>query len=77
MIEPEWQRPHGRRAAFRTQPRWAPVLDPGLRQLIVEMPSANPVARPFTIRIPHNLLADGDIFEMFPENEKDCSHMQR
>jgi hypothetical protein len=28
--------------------------------------------RPFTVRIPHNLMADDDIFEMFPQNEKDC-----
>ncbi len=32
-------------------------------------------SRPFTIRVPHDLLADADIFEMFPENEKDCAHM--
>jgi hypothetical protein len=32
-------------------------------------------SRPFTVRIPHDLLADADIFEMFPENEKDCAHM--
>ncbi|HXD75992.1 MAG TPA: hypothetical protein VN628_19745 [Vicinamibacterales bacterium] len=32
--------------------------------------------RPFTIRVPHNLLPDEDIFEMFPENEKDCAHMK-
>jgi len=31
--------------------------------------------RPFTIRVPHNLLADEDIFEMFNENEKDCAHI--
>ena len=31
--------------------------------------------RPFTIHVPHNLLADADIFEMFPENEKDCAHI--
>ena len=31
--------------------------------------------RPFTIHIPHNLLADADIFEMFSENEKDCAHI--
>ena len=29
--------------------------------------------RPFTVRIPHNLIADGDVFEMFSENEKDCA----
>jgi hypothetical protein len=31
--------------------------------------------RPFSVRIPHDLLADGDVFEMFPENEKDCAHI--
>jgi hypothetical protein len=31
--------------------------------------------KPFTVRIPHTLLADDDIFEMFSENEKDCAHM--
>lgn len=30
---------------------------------------------PFTVRVPHTLLADEDIFEMFPENEKDCAHL--
>lgn len=33
--------------------------------------------RPFTIRVPHTLLADQDIFEMFSENEKDCAHLGR
>jgi hypothetical protein len=33
--------------------------------------------RPFTVRIPHTLLADEDIFEMFPENEKDCARIAR
>jgi hypothetical protein len=31
--------------------------------------------KPFTVRIPHNLLADEDIFEMFHENEKDCARI--
>ena len=31
--------------------------------------------RPFTIKVPHDLLADADIFEMFCENEKDRVHM--
>ena len=31
--------------------------------------------RPFTVRIPHDLLVDQDIFEMFPENEKDCARI--
>lgn len=31
--------------------------------------------KPFTVHIPHNLRADEDIFEMFPENEKDCARI--
>ena len=31
--------------------------------------------RPFTIKVPHDLLADADIFEMFCENEKDRVHL--
>jgi hypothetical protein len=43
-----------------------------------EMTFDDPVmyARPFTIRISHDLLADADIFEMFSENEKDCAHIK-
>jgi hypothetical protein len=33
--------------------------------------------RPFTIRIPHNLMPDDDIFEMFPQNEKDCDRIAK
>ena len=45
--------------------------------LDVEMTFDDPrlYTRPFTIRVPHNLLADEDIFEMFSENEKDCSRI--
>jgi len=31
--------------------------------------------KPFTIKIPHELVADFDIFEMFCENEKDRAHL--
>jgi hypothetical protein len=43
--------------------------------LDVEMTFDDPAmyTRPFTIRVPHDLLADQDIFEMFSENEKDCA----
>ena len=46
--------------------------------LDVEMTFDDPklYRRPFTVRVPHNLLADQDIFEMFHENEKDCSHIR-
>jgi hypothetical protein len=34
--------------------------------------------KPFTIKVPHNLLADSDIFESIcDENEKDRVHMQK
>jgi hypothetical protein len=47
--------------------------------LDVEMTFNDPktYTKPFTIRVPHNLLADAEIFEMFQENEKDCTHMKR
>jgi hypothetical protein len=32
--------------------------------------------KPFTIKVPHDLQADADIFEMFCENEKDRVHIQ-
>jgi hypothetical protein len=46
----------------------------------VEMTFDDPkmYSKPFTIKIPHNLLADSDIFEMFcNENEKDHAHLQK
>jgi hypothetical protein len=33
--------------------------------------------RKFTVRIPHELVADNDIFEMFCENEKDAVHIPK
>ena len=33
--------------------------------------------RPFTIKVPHNLLADSDVFESFCENEKDGAHLKQ
>jgi hypothetical protein len=43
----------------------------------VEMTFDDPkmYTKPFTVKIPHDLLADSDIFEMFCENEKDSAHM--
>jgi len=45
--------------------------------LEVEMTFDDPklYTRPFTVRIPQNLMADDDIFEMFPQNEKDCARI--
>jgi hypothetical protein len=33
--------------------------------------------RPFTIKVPHDLLADADVFESFCENEKDSAHLKQ
>ncbi len=46
----------------------------------VEMTFEDPkmYTKPFTIKVPHDLMADADIFEMFcSENEKDAVHMQK
>ena len=46
--------------------------------LDVEMTFDDPetYTKPFTIKIPHHLLADADIFEMYcNENEKDRVHL--
>jgi hypothetical protein len=32
--------------------------------------------KPFTVKVPHDLIPDNDIFEMFCENEKDREHIQ-
>jgi hypothetical protein len=46
--------------------------------LDVEMTFDDPemYTRPFTIKVPHDLMADDDIFEMFCENEQDRVHLQ-
>jgi hypothetical protein len=46
--------------------------------LDVEMTFEDPqmYTRPFTIKVPHDLQADADIFEMFCENEKDRVHLE-
>jgi hypothetical protein len=31
--------------------------------------------KPFTVKIPHELLPDSEIFESYPENEKDLAHI--
>jgi hypothetical protein len=33
--------------------------------------------KPFTVKVPHDLVPDADIFEMFCENEKDRDHLKR
>jgi hypothetical protein len=48
--------------------------------LDVEMTFDDPkfYTRPFTIKVPHDLLADGDVFESFcHENEKDKAHLAK
>jgi hypothetical protein len=36
-----------------------------------------PTSDPATINIPHDLLADADIFESFCENEKERAHLRK
>ena len=45
----------------------------------VEMTFDDPkmYTRPFTVKVPHDLVPDADIFEMFCENEKDRDHLKR
>jgi hypothetical protein len=52
---------------------------PDFGHLDVEMTFDDPkmYTKPFTIKIPHDLLADAEIFEMFCENEKDRDHLKR
>ena len=48
--------------------------------LDVEMTFDDPLmyTKPFTIKVPHDLLADSDIFESYcDENEKDRAHLQK
>jgi hypothetical protein len=47
--------------------------------LDVEMTFDDPVmyTRPFTIKVPHDLVPDSDLFEMFCESEQDGKHMQK
>jgi hypothetical protein len=47
--------------------------------LDVEMTFDDPemYTKPFTVKIPHDLVADNDIFEMFCENEKDRTHLKQ
>jgi hypothetical protein len=45
--------------------------------LDVEMTFDDPkiYTKPFTIKVPHTLMADADIFESFCDNEKDRAHL--
>jgi hypothetical protein len=47
--------------------------------LDVEMTFDDPqtYTRPITIKVPHTLMADADVFESFCENEKDRSHLPK
>ena len=47
--------------------------------LDVEMTFDDPqtYTKPITIKVPHTLMADADVFESFCENEKDRSHLQK
>lgn len=66
---------HPRSEAMRITERFH---RPDFGRLDYEMTFDDPkfYTQKFTVRILHNLVADGDIFEMFCENEKDLRHLQ-
>jgi hypothetical protein len=50
--------------------------DDGRMDLETTVDDPQMYARPFTIKVPHELLADSDVFESFCENEQDRPHLQ-
>ena len=52
-------------------------LDFGHLDMEVTFDDPKMYTKPFTIKIPHTLMADADIFESFCENEKDREHLQK
>lgn len=51
-------------------------LDFGHMDMEVTFEDPKMYTRPFTIKVPHTLMADADIFESFCENEKDRIHLE-
>jgi hypothetical protein len=67
---------HGHSDALRITER---LRRPDFGHLEMELTIDDPktYTKPFTIKIPHTLLADADIFESFCENEKDREHLKK
>ena len=51
-------------------------IDFGHMEMEVTFDDPKMYTRPFTIKVPHTLMADADIFESFCENEKDRIHLE-
>lgn len=66
---------HPRSEALRVTERFRRV---DFGHMDIEMTFDDPqiYTKPFTVKIPHTLMADQDIFEMFCENEKDSAHIK-
>jgi hypothetical protein len=65
--------PHGE--ALHVTERFRRV-DFGHMDVEMTFDDAQMYTNPFTVKIPHTLMADQDIFEMFCENEKDSVHIK-
>jgi len=65
--------PHGE--ALHVTERFRRV-DFGHMDVEMTFDDAQMYTKPFTVKIPHTLMADQDIFEMFCENEKDSAHIK-
>ena len=67
-------RGHGHSEDMRVQERFH-RRDFGHLEYEITFDDPKMYTKPFTVKIPHELLADTDIFETYPENEKDRAHM--
>jgi len=65
-------RPHS--PDLRVEERFHRV-DANTLELTVTINDPKMYTKPFTVKIPHDLLADSDVFENYCENEKDLVHL--
>jgi len=65
---------HPRSEALRTVERFR-RRDFGHLDYEVTFDDPKMYTKPFTVKIPHELLADSDVFENYCENEKDLAHL--
>jgi hypothetical protein len=67
---------HPRSEALRTVERFR-RRDFGHLDYEISFDDPKMYTRPFTVKIPHELVADSDVFENYCENEKDLAHLNR
>ena len=65
---------HPHSAALRTLERFR-RRDFGHLDYEITFDDPKAYTKPFTVKIPHELLADSDVFENYCENEKDLTHL--